>query len=125
MGLRSDVQTAVAEAFDGDLSDAVRSFSAERETVSDTFDAETGTYPTTTVAYSGRGVFGGYEANEIDGQHILQTDTRLITLQAEVTRDSDGAQFAPAVDDMIDGSRVVTVMKDPADAIFEVQLRRT
>ncbi len=125
MGVRSDIQADMAAAFDGDLADAVRSFTAERETVSDTLDPQTGQYATTTTAYSGRGVFAGYSAEEADGQHVLMTDTRLIALQNEVTRDSDGADFAPAVDDLIDGSRVVTVTKDPADAIWEVQLRRS
>lgn len=125
MGLRDDIQADMAAAFDGDLADAVRGFTATRQTVSNTYDPATGTYLTSTTAYSGRGVFAGYAANEIDGQHILATDRKLIALQSEVARDSDGAAFAPEVDDTLDGSRVVTVMKDPADAIYEVQLRRT
>lgn len=125
MGLRSDIQTDMAEAFDGDLADAVATFTASRVTTSGTLDPVTGDYPTTTTAYSGRGIFANYEAREVDGQHILATDTKLIALQNEVVRDSDGSQYAPAVDDTLAGYRVVNVGKDPAGAIWEVQLRRS
>lgn len=125
MGIRDTVQAKVAAAFDGKLADAVTSFTATRTTVSDEMDPVTGTYPETTTTYSGRGVFGSYRAEEIDSQHILRTDVRLTALANEITRDSDGAQFAPEVDDVIAGYDVMHVGKDPAGASFSIQLRRT
>ncbi len=125
MGIRDTVQTKVAAAFDGKLADAVTAFAAERVTVSDVYDPSTGTYPETTTAYSGRGVFGSYSVQEVDGQHVRRTDVRLKALQSEVTRDSDGATFAPAVDDRLAGYDVINVGQDPASATWTVQLRRT
>lgn len=127
MGLRDDLQADIAAAFDDadGLADAVTTFTATRTTVSDTMDPETGTYPETTSAYSGRGVFGSYRAEEIDGQHVVRTDVKLTALQNEITRDSDGAQFAPEVDDVIDGYDVMHVGKDPAGASWSIQLRKT
>ena len=127
MGLRDDIQADLAEAFsDADgLADAVTSFSGSRVAVSDTLDPVSGTYPETTTAYSGRGVFGSYRAEEADGEHILRTDVKLIALQNEITRDSDGAQYEPQVDDVIAGYDVIHVGKDPAGASWTLQLRRT
>lgn len=117
MGLRDDIQADIAEAFDDDLADAVQSFTGTRE-VPGEYDPVTGTTPSTTVTYTGRGVFGSYSAMEVDGQHILQTDKRLTALQSEVTD-------TPQVDDDIDGYRVMNVGKDPASATWSLQLRRT
>lgn len=128
MGLRDDLQADIAAAFDDvdGLADAVTSFAGERVTVtSDTPDPNTGKYPTSTTAYSGRGVFGGYRSEEVDGQHILRTDVKLTALANEITRDSDGAPFAPKVDDVIAGYDVINVGKDPAAASFSIQLRKT
>lgn len=126
MSLRDDIQADLAEAFDDldGLADAVTAFAGSRE-VAGEFDPVTGTTPTTTVAYSGRGVFGEYSAEEIDGQHILRQDVKLTALQNEITRDSNGAQYAPEVGDMIDVYEVISVGKDPAGASWTIQLRRT
>ncbi|MDX1464491.1 MAG: glutamate 5-kinase [Halomonas sp.] len=125
MGLRDDLQTDIAEAFNEDLADAVTSFTATRTTVSGQLDPVTGKYPETTVAYSGRGVFGGYSVREVDGQHILRTDVKLTALQNEVTKDSDGSAYAPAVDDVLAGYDVMNVEQDPASATWKIQLRRS
>ena len=142
MGIRDKVQAKVGKAFDAKLADAVTSFTATRTTVSGQLDPVTGKYPETTVAYSGRGVFGGYSVREVDGQHILRTDVKLTALQNEVTRDSDGSQFVPANDDVIkawlftDGAAgvgtatpqahdVINAGQDPASATWKIQLRRS
>lgn len=129
MGLRDDLQADIAEAFDDadGLADAVASFTGSRTTVSDTYDPVTGTYPETTIGYSGRGVFGGYSVLEIDGQHIEANDVKLIALQNEVTLDA-GGEAEPKIGDHItnaDGEyRVVNVGKDPAAASWTAQLRK-
>lgn len=115
MGLRDDLQADLAEAFDGDLADAVTSFTASHPGVP-TYDPAAGGVTATPVAYSGRGVFGSYLADQIDGSLILATDKRLTALQNEVTR-------APEVGDTISGMAVVRVEADPAAATWRVQLR--
>jgi len=117
MGLRDEIQTDIAAAFDTDLADAVSSFTGSR-VVAGEYNPETGSSTTTTVNYSGRGVFGGYSVQEADGQHILATDTKLIALQSETTD-------TPQEGDTIDGLEVVRVQKDPAAASWTLTLRRT
>jgi hypothetical protein len=129
MGLRDDLQTDIAAAFDTDLADAVSSFTGSR-VVAGEYDPVTGS-STTTVTYAGRGVFGGYSVQEADGQHILATDTKLSgVLQNELLlNDDQGSPTAtpatPQEGDTIDGMEVVRVQKDPADASWTLTLRRT
>lgn len=106
----------IAAAFDGPLARAVQEFSGSRE-VAGEYDPNTGT-STTTVTYSGRGVFDDYSVREVDGNIILATDTKLIALQAETTD-------TPQEGDMIDGMEVVRVQKDPADISWTLALRNT
>ncbi|TKD43804.1 hypothetical protein [Azotobacter chroococcum] len=115
MGLRDDLQADLAEAFDGDLADAVTSFTASHPGPA-AYDPATGTMTPTMTAYSGRGVFGSYRLDQVDGTLILSTDKRLTALQNEVTR-------APAVGDTIAGMAVVRVEADPAAATWRCQLR--
>jgi len=123
MSLRDDLQADIAEAFDGDLADAVTSFTGSR-TVAGEYDPVTGS-STTTVSYSGRGVFGSFRQEEIDGTVIIATDTKLTALQNEVTLDSDGSPATPQVDDTLAGKTVKAVMKDPAAATWTLALRKT
>ena len=115
MGLRDDITADLAEAFDGDLADAMTEFVAEHPGPA-AYDPATGTMTPTMTAYSGRGVFGSYRIDQIDGTLILATDQELTALQAEVTR-------PPAVGDTIAGLKVVLVDKDPAGVTWTIQLR--
>lgn len=115
MGLRDDITADLAEAFDGDLADAVTNFSASHPGTP-AYDPSTGGVTAAPIAYTGRGVFAGYRADQIDGTLILATDKQLIALQSEVT-------LAPAVGDTIAGMSVVRVEQDPAAACWVVQLR--
>lgn len=115
MGLRDDLQTKLGAAFTDKLADAVQSFNGSRE-VAGAYDPVTGTTSTTTETYSGRGVFARYRQDEVDGQHIISTDEKLIALQNEVTD-------TPKVGDYINGLRVLDAQKDPAAASWTVQLR--
>lgn len=134
MGLRSDLQADLAEAFDDEdgLADAVKPFTCSKTVQSGEYDVDTGTYPEITVTlYEGRGIFGDYSAMEADGTNILITDTELTVLQSELIRvDGDGPTdelATPAVDDEITGNglkyRVVNWGQDPASVTFSIQLR--
>ena len=99
MGLRADVQTGIAAAFDSALADAVRSFTLTRVTGTD-YDPLTGEETQTTETFQGRGVFGGFKTEQVDNEHILATDEKLTVLQSEISTD-------PEIGDDIGGKRVM------------------
>ncbi|WP_404463085.1 glutamate 5-kinase [Vreelandella aquamarina] len=132
MGLRDELQADIAEAFDDvdGLADAVTAFSCTREVVTGDYDPETGTTPQTTIGYQGRGVFGSYSVQEIDGAKILATDVKLSgvlqnELLAAVNGEPTGERETPLVDDVINGLTVISVGQDPASVTWSMQLRRT
>ena len=123
MGLRDDLQSDLAEAFDDELIDAVTAFTGVR-TVADDTDSGIDDWmnppdtPTaSTLTYTGRGVFTDYSTYELNSDIINVTDVKLIVLQNEITAE-------PIADDKINGYSVVRVSKDPALATFEIQLRQ-
>ena len=123
MGLRDELQADLAEAFDDELSDAVTAFIGTRTTASDT-DAgiddwmnPPGAPSSSTLTYTGRGVFDGYSTYELNSDIINVTDVKLIVLQNEITAE-------PIADDKINGYSVVMVNRDPANATYEIQLRQ-
>lgn len=107
-------------AFDGPLQDAVKPFQGERVGVEGEYDVETGTTPSSTISYTGRGVFDSYNDYEIQSTQIDITDVKLTCLQEEVTN-------TPIIDDVIiaQGIRrsVINISPDPADATWVIQLR--
>ena len=115
MGLRDDIQADIAEAFSADLADAVRAFTLTRVTRSG-YDPITGNEDTVTETFEGRGVFGSFKREEVDEQHILATDEKLLGLQNE-------SDTVPAIGDDIDGKRAMNVWADPAAVTWTVQLR--
>lgn len=115
MGLREDVQTDMAQAFDTDLADAVRAFTLTRVTGTDP-DPLTGEETETTTTFESRGVFGGFKLEQVDDQHILATDEKLTVLQNELGT-------SPEIGDDIAGRRVMNVWADPAGATWTIQLR--
>lgn len=123
MGLRDDIQTDLAEAFDDELADAVTAFTGTRTVVSDTDDGvddwmnPPGTPSNSTMSYAGRGVFADYSTYELESDIINVTDVKLICLQNEITAE-------PIADDKINGYSVVRVSRDPALATYEIQLRQ-
>lgn len=127
MGLQDKLQTKLAKAFDGKLSDAVRAVSGAR-VVAGEYDPITGSDTGgSTLNYSGRGVFSSYLAREIDGSLIQTTDEKLLVLQSELfvlLAGSPTSEIAvPAIGDIISGKRVLNVSEDPAMATFTIQLR--
>lgn len=127
MGIRSELQTELARAFDTDLADAVRAVEGSRS-VQGTYDPELGGSTSTTVRYRGRGVFGQYKSREVDGTRILASDVRLKVLQHELLMEegegTDATPAVPAVGDQISGYRVINVSQDPAKATWTIQLRK-
>lgn len=117
MGLRDELTADIAEAFDDDLADAVTAFTGTRITGEGTYDPVTEEWTPGTLTYTGRGVFGGFDINMIDGINILRTDVKVTALQVEVTE-------TPAADDKINGMTVISVGKDPAGATWSIQLRK-
>src|SRR5690606_39313752 len=94
MSLRDEITAELAQAFDTDLADAVSTFTGSRVIGQGPYDPITDTRPAITEDYEGRGVFGSFKVNIIDGVQILRTDIKLTALQAEVTK-------IPKIDDTI------------------------
>lgn len=140
MGLRDKIQSKVGAAFDKALADAVGPF-VLTEIITGAYDPATGTTTTEDVHHDGRGVFGGFRQDEIDGQHIVATDIKLTVLQSELT-DKDGNPSVPKVGFSIRKGagnswffyffkfsgypehRVINVEQDPAGSCWFVQLRK-
>lgn len=121
MGIYSDITADIKEAFNTDLADAVKPFTGSRTvqgepSIEDILTNTVGSN-STTINYSGRGVFGGYSEFEIDNESIMTNDVKLTALQSEVTT-------RPQLDDNINGYQVVAVNQDPASVTFNIQLRK-
>jgi len=142
MGLRDEITEEVAAAFDDDLADAVRAFQASRKVGQGTYDPVEDTWVPAMLYYGGRGVFGSFSAELVDGLQILATDIKLLVLQLELldiqgagsdnesaddtdlTADKVAELITPKVDDIIDGMRVISAKQDPAAVTWTVQLRK-
>ena len=126
MGLREDIQTDLAEAFDDDLADAVAPFTGSymgpgvRDPISETTTAQP-------VTYTGRGVLDSYDSRRIDGVNVLVGDVLLICLANEVT-DEPAVGHQVTVEDLLTGQqakyRIISPGIDPAKAHYEIQLRK-
>lgn len=123
MGLRDELQTDVAEAFDSDLADAIHAFTCTKIINSGEYDPVTETYSEQIDgSYSGRGVlFGSYSQYEVLNLGVLASDSKAIVLQNEVTAD-------PKVDDEWQTERglfrVIYIKPDSVGASYTVQLRK-
>ncbi|MDI0572495.1 glutamate 5-kinase [Escherichia coli] len=84
MGLREEIQSEVAAAFDEELADAVSDFSGSYSMYR-YWDPVTETGDEFTTTYTGRGVLARYKLNRIDGINILHGDLKLTVLVCEVT----------------------------------------
>ena len=126
MGIRDKLQSKIAKAFDGKLSDAVNSFTGSYVIKGD-YDPVTEQSEDVTVTYTGRGVLAEYALNRIDGVNILHGDLQLIALVNEVT-DKPRIDHIVETADLITGGqqryKVVDVGIDPAAAHYDIQLRR-
>ena len=98
MGLRDEITADIKEAFNTDLADAVQPFTGSRTvqgepSIEDILTNTVGSN-STTINYSGRGVFGWYSEFEVDSEDIKANDVKLTALQSEVTT-------RPQLDDVI------------------------
>lgn len=121
MGLHDEITADIKEAFNTDLADAVQPFTGSRTvqgepSIEDILTNTVGSN-STTINYSGRGVFGSYSEFEVDGEAIKANDVKLTALQSEVTT-------RPQLDDNINGYQVVAVNQDPASITYTIQLRK-
>lgn len=126
MGIRDELQTEIAAAFDTDLKDAVKDFTGTY-TVRGDWDPITETGSETQVTYSGRGVLARYKLRRIDGVNILHGDLKLTALVNEVT-DKPAVEHFVTAPDPITGAfqryEVITAAVDSAGAAYSIQLRR-
>lgn len=109
------------KAFDNPLRDTVTSFTATRKGEGGVYDPVLDEYVgSPDVNYTGRGIFGSFNNEEIQATQIDITDVKLTCLQIEVTG-------SPKIDDIIvaDGQdrRVMNVSQDPSRSIWILQLR--
>lgn len=130
MGITDKLNAKLAKAYDGKLKDAIKPFEGSRAVSTGSYNPETGQYETETSYYRGRGVFGSFSQQEIDGVNILATDYKLsgalkIETVEVVDGEPTGALATPQVDDVINGLTVISVGGDPADVTWTLQLRRT
>ncbi len=118
MGFIQDkINAKLPKALDGKLADATEPFEAKRS-VAGSYDPVTGTASTTTETWAGRWIKGSWSTQQIDGVNILATDTKRLVMQVET-------EWAPAVDDVVNGLTVMSVGKDPADTLWILNLRRS
>lgn len=128
MGIRDELQTEIAAAFDAEdeLADAVNTFTGSY-VVQSGWDPVTETGSETTVTYTGRGVLSKYSLNRIDGVNIMHGDLKLTALVNEVT-DKPNVDHIITAPDLITGSeqryKVITAGTDAAAATYSIQLRR-
>lgn len=121
MGLHDEITADIKEAFNTDLADAVQPFTGSRTvqgepSIEDILTNTVGSN-STTINYSGRGVFGSYSEFEVDGEAIKANDVKLTALQSEVTT-------RPQLDDVVNGYQVVAVQQDPASVTWTLQIRK-
>ena len=121
MGLRDEITADIKEAFDTDLADAVQPFTGIRTvqgepSIEDILTNTVGSN-STIINYSGRGVFSSYGEIEVDNDSIKMNDVKLIVLQSEISK-------TPHLDDVINGYSVISILSDPADVTFTIQLRK-
>ena len=126
MGIRDELQTDIAEAFDTDLADAVNAFTG-RYVIQSGWDPVTETGGETAVNYTGRGVLSRYKTSRIDNVNILAGDLKLTALVNEVM-DEPAVDHIITAPDLVTGMpqeyQVMDVSTDPALATYRLQLRR-
>jgi len=126
MGLRDEIQTDLAEAFDTDLADAVQPFTGEYlgPGVYDPVTEETTAQP---VTYTGRGVLDNYDSRRIDNVNIKVGDVLLICLANETTDKPAIGHKVTTIELLTGEPAVYTIVNpgvDPAVAHYEIQMRK-
>jgi hypothetical protein len=126
MGLREDIQTSVAQAFDTDLLDVIVTFDLVKTEKSGAYDSTTDSYPMIDTPYPSRGVFSSFPSDKVDGVNVKSQDEKIVILGNEIT-------VAPAIDDEIlttSGISYLVVNSKPVMGgdsvviIYNVQVRK-
>lgn len=123
MGLRTEIQSEVGQAFDTDLADAVQTIIVV-DNKNSIYNPTTGDYSETGLTYSTRGVVSSYTQLEIrnSGGAIDITDNKILILVNELS-------VIPRTDHLlrIDSSeyRILKIKQDPAKATYTFQVRES
>lgn len=118
MGIRNDLQIDLADAFDTDLSDAVKSFTYRE--ISKVFNPTTNTTTDTPTDYLSRGVFSRFKRSVMKDSNVLPTDIKLIILQHELATIPLEHSLIVTTDRIYN---IIKVMQDPANATWKLQCR--
>lgn len=121
MGLRSELQTDIAEAFDTDLFDAVSYLTLNVKTNA-VYNPTTGLNTPAVNSTSIRGVLDQYNTLERFNTFIEPTDVKFIVLQNELL---DEPKIKDEVVDGIFTYYIIQIEKDPANATMVLHLRRS
>lgn len=126
MGLREEIQSEVAAAFDEDLADAVSDFSGSY-VAHRNWNPVTETGGESTATYTGRGVLTRYKLGRIDGINILHGDLKLTALVCEVTDKPAVGHIIEIYDPVsrqLQRYEIITASVDPSASVYSIQLRR-
>ena len=121
MGIKEEVQVDLKDAFDNDLTDAVKTFVLEHnDRTLGSYSGANGTYTKSVTNHNSRGVFSDFDQMERFNTHIEPTDIKLIVIQNEIA-------IEPSVRDIVTENsikyRIIAKFKDPIDATYILQLR--
>ena len=93
MGLRSDIQTAVSEAFSGALLDVVVPFTLVK-TTDGAYNVTDDNRTPVEVKYVSKGIFSSFAASKIDGINIKSEDESVVVNSSDLSA-------APELDDVV------------------------
>lgn len=121
--IKDKIQSKLGKAFNRKLADAVKDFACQKVVYSGGYNHDLQEYPVAeNNSYTGRCVRGSYLKDVVKPADYQAEDAKAILLQNEITR-------MPEIDDIwvfTDGDfKVINISKDPADASFTIQIRKT
>ena len=119
MGMRAEIQSDISDAFDEDLSDAVKDITITE--VKESYNIDTGVNTQIETEYKTRGVPYDIKETEIFNESVKPGDVSLIILQNEI-------EIQPEIDfyATFNGNKykIMGVSKDPADVSWELLCRK-
>lgn len=120
MGLKDTIKSAVGSGFTA-LGDLKTTVTFKTHTANPSYNPTTQAISESSTSVSVTGVLARYNRRQIDGQVIQPNDQKFLFLQSAIT-------FSPTLIDsvIISGAewQVIDVSKDPADAIWVMQIRQ-
>jgi len=120
MGLWSDIQADIGQAFDSDLSDAVQVINYHE--VTSVVDPVTNGVVETRNTLVSRAVISPFTSQEVGASQgaILSKDIKVLFLDSELAYTRP-----PQINDYVDNKRVLAVSTDPANCQYSLQTRET